>query len=613
MPRTSRSKTPAAPVPNAMVASAARVIAGRRKNIPSGTGSAWQNEAWEMLDVVGELEFYREWMSNAGSMCILELVELRADGEEVPVTVGPAADAMAALFGGQEGQSQMMASMFGHLAIPGETWLCGLLEPPDDPDGPDIWRVLAKDEVREQGKSWQIDRGDGEPEVYKAEDVFMTRIWRPHPRKWVEATSSVRSALPILRQLVGLSKRDAANIDSRLLGNGILAIPTETTFATPGGPVEGKPEDDGSDALQDPFLAALIEAGVTAIEQPGSPESLFPVLMRAPGQYLDKIKHIVLATPLDEKAMEQQERLIKRLANSLDVPAEVLLGLADVNHWTGWLLDENAIKMHVQPLGDTVAHGIQTRYLWPALQGGAATFDPALRRFRVKCSTARLRQRPNRAPEATQARQDLVITDAAWAREVGFQDSDLLDPTSDEYRRKMLQKTAQGVTTADVTVAALAELGVNLTPKASEVEADPAAVAPAAAPPAIEGPPAPDPVVAPQNDRGIPEQQAAAALAVAETLTDVAVTRAWNRAGKRGKVRLPVAADALDAAMAGVWDNVPRASALLGLDPDRLTAALDGYTRALLSTGAEYDRRVLATILVRDVLTVAPIALGRSA
>lgn len=588
MPRTTRGKSQ----PNALVASAARVNAGRRKNRPSTVG-AWQGEVWTMLDTVGELGFYHGWIVNALSQCTLSVTEDLGEenGGDVPAKDPTCLAAMAALFGGDAGQGEMLGTMGGHLALPGETWLCGLLEPPADPEI-DMWRVLSHDEVREQGNRWQIDRGDGEPETYAREQVYITRIWTPHPKKWVEANSSVRSALPILRQLVGLSKRDAANIDSRLIGNGILAVPSEITFASPATPSEG-----GDDPEQDPFLAALIEAGITAIEDPGSPEALFPLLVRAPAEHLAKIKHITLATPLDEKAMEQQERLIKRLANSLDVPAEILLGLADVNHWTGWLLDENAIKMHVEPLLKVITQGLTTRYLWPILQGDDETLDPALRRFRIVGSTANLRQRPNRSAEAQGARDSITITDEAWARETGFSTDDLLSPDDPEFRRRVLMRLATTSTDPGVIVGSMAALGITIdlptpaaVPGAEPVAAVPAVVAP------------PDPVADTRNDRALPGNdqtlQASALLAASEVVVQTAVTRAWNRAGKRGRERQPVPAADLDTAMAGVWDGVPRVAALLGIDETRLRSTLDGYARALLTTGAEHDPRTLATNLI---------------
>ena len=589
MPRP--SKKAQAPQPNALVASAARVVAGRRKNRPTAV-SAWQAEVWTMLDTVGELGFYHRWIVNALSQCTLAVVEDlgEANGGEVPAQDPTCLAAMEGLFGGDTGQGEMLGMMGGHIALPGETWLVGLLEPSTDPSI-DQWRVLSHEEVREQGNNWLIDRGDGMPETYKQDAVYVTRIWNPHPRKWVEADSSVRSALPILRQMVGLSKRDAANIDSRLTGNGILALPSEITFASP-----STPDEDGSDVDQDPFMAALVEAGLTAIEDPGSVEALFPILVKAPAEHLDKIKHFTFASPLDEKSMEQQDKLIKRLANSLDVPAEVLLGLADVNHWTGWLLDENAIKMHVEPLLKVITNGLTTRYLWPILQGNADTLDPALRRFKIVGSTAALRQRPNRSAEAQGAHAATTITDAAWARETGFQDEDLLTPESPEFRRRVLMRLAT-TGTPEVVVGAMAALGITLdlpTPAPVEAPVVPGEVTPAAPP---------DPAADSRGERSLPAQpdqalQAAALLASAEVVVQTAVTRAWNRAGKRGKVRGPVAADTLDQAMTGVWDGVPRVAALLGLDADRLTHTLDGYARALLTTGAEHDPRALATALV---------------
>lgn len=622
MPRQTKA---AKPQPNAIVASAAKVIAGRRKNIPTGTSTAWQNEAWEMLDTVGELEFYREWMAHAGSMCTLKAVEDYLDEDGAPA-VRDAQDpevlaAMAALFGGENGQPEMLGTMFGHLAVPGETWLCGLLNPPETADAPDTWRVLERGEVQQQGNRWQIDRGDGEPEKYADGEVYLVRIWEPHPRKWVHANSSVRSALPILRELVGLSKRTAANIDSRLAGAGLLVVPQEVTFSSPVSS-DGTGEDD---AQIDPFMAALIEAMITPIEDRGDASALVPLVIKAPAEHLDKIKHISLSTPLDEKAQSLREELLKRLANSLDIPAEVLTGMADVNHWTGWLLDENAIKMHVQPILGTITRGLTTRYLWPILQGeDNPTLDPALRRFRIVGETSKLRQRPNRAAEATQAHKDMVITNTAWAREVGFEEVDLLDPESEEFKIRLLQRIAGGVTTADLTAAAVNALGVPITPVASDVATEEAletGSGSAPEPPVLEAP-QPEPTDVDRDaatGRELPTQdseppaigasaggpsreQLAALLAVSENLTLRAVEKGWNRAGRRGRIRKPVPQDQLDAALSDAWSTVDRNAALLGVDSHRLRDALDTYARALLATGAEHDANVLVRLIEERVL-----------
>lgn len=593
MPRPTKARTG----PNAIIASAATVIAGRRKNRPRTGGSSWQDEVWTMLDTVGELEFYHEWKSNAMSRVTLYPVEIDpVTGEEAPCTDPVVLDAMAALFGGEAKQPEMMAAMGGHIALPGETWLCGLVEPSSDPTI-DQWRVLSHAEVREQGTRWQIDRGDGEPEVYDADEVYLTRIWRPHPKKWVEAHSSAKAALPILRELVGLSKHVAASIDSRLAGAGILAVPSEITFTSPIDP------DDDADPTVDPFMSALIDAMVAAIEDRGDASALAPIVVKAPAEHLDKIKHITFWTDLSKEARELRTEAVTRLAASLSAPAEVLTGMADVNHWTGWLLDENAIKMHVEPDAAVIANGLCTRYLWPVLQGNADRLDPALRRFQLRADTSALRQRPNRSAEAQEGHAALILTDKAWARERGFEDTDLLshEDNFEEFKRRLLLRAAQAGTTPDVAVAALAALGVEIDPAPATATGTPA---PGAAPLPVE----PAPTEAPENARNLPQQQAAALLAVSEVLVARAVERGRNRTGHRGKNRRPVPTERLDAALVDAWDNVPRAAALTGVDADRLAVALDTYARRLLTEGADTDPGALALHLHAAVLT--PLSLG---
>lgn len=606
MPRTPRkAAAPAAPPANTIISSAARIVAGRKRGRPKSQTTGWQDEVWQMLDTVGELEFYREFFENAGSRITLNVEEEVIDPDSGEVVLKPTANvtakaALAVLFGGEAGQATMMGQMFSHMVLPGETWLFGLPQPPDDP-AIDQWRILSHAEIAEEGAGesalWVIDRGDGEPEKYRQDEAYCIRIWNPHPKKWVEANSSVRSALPILRELVGLSKTVAASTDSRLAGAGILAVPSEMSMGSPV-PQEG----DGADPADDPFFAALFQTITTAISDRGSADAVVPIVIKGPAEHLDKIRHITLGTPFDAATGDHTDRAIKRLANSLNIPAQVLMGLADVNHWTGWLLDDTTIKMHIEPVLNVILHGLTTRYLWPVLQGTAESFDPLLRKYRITGDTSALRQRPNRAAEAKDGHDSLVITDSAWAREVGLEADDLLDPKSPEYRRRILMRLAQS-TVPEVVAAAMDALGVPI-----DLPTAPAAPAPGmtaeqvpapapAEPAAIEAPRTPPP--GPNPGEAL---QAAAALAAAEPLVLRAVERAWNKAGRRGRTRTPVAPDMLDGAMSGAWDHAGRAANLLGLDVDAYTGTLDRYARGLLATGADHDPKILARLIVSDVL-----------
>ncbi|UQS95155.1 portal protein [Pseudanabaena phage Pam4] len=596
MPRPTKAKT----APNSLVASAARITGRTPRGVPrdAANGSAgWQVELWNLLDEVGELDFYRMWVANALSRVTLHIERDTPDGTE-RVKNGLAVEAIQGLFRGEAGQPEMMAAFGSLLSIPGEAWLVGLLNPPAGPDAPDQWRVLSRDEVKKQGSRWIIDRGDGVMEGYESGDngaepeAYVLRVWQPHPRKWVDATSSARAAIPILRELVGLTKHVAASVDSRLAGAGLLLVPSEMTFASP------TPGEDPTDPDADPFLADLIDTMATAIRDRDSAEAKVPLVVKAPGALLQHVKHITFATPFDERTRELREEALRRLANSLNVPAEVLTGMAAVNHWTGWLLDENAIKMHIEPLVAVVTSALTTRWLWPILQGQADSLTAEQASYRVVGDTSALRQRPNRTAEAMALHTGLTITDAALARETGFDGDDLLDPASDEYRRRVLQRLVQVSNDPAVIAAAVTTLGGRLDLPEST---DPG--------PGPTGTPAALPAAETRN----PPEQTAALLVGAEMLVLRAVERAWNRASKRSKgPRGAIAPDALDACLAGAWEHAPRVAAMTGLPCEDLTAALDSYTRTLLTSGTEHHAVTLMAYLSERLGTTNPLAVTRA-
>ncbi len=51
---------------------------------------------------------------------------------------------------------------------------------------------------------------------------------------------------------------------------------------------------------------------------------------------------------------QRETAAVRALAAGMDLPAEVLLGLSDVNHWTAWQVDESAYRQHVDPIVQTL-------------------------------------------------------------------------------------------------------------------------------------------------------------------------------------------------------------------------------------------------------------------
>lgn len=609
-----------------MISSAARVTT-RRTKMPKGNAGVsqpWQDEGWHFLDTVGELAFANQWIANALSRVKLVAMEVMPDGSMKPTTNVEAIAALDALFYGETGQAQMLHTMGIHLTTPGETYLVGVPGADDGTADDDVWRVLSNKELRQQGSQWIIDRGDGVEEKYedgthpeRPAEALVLRIWRPHPAKYVEATSPVRAALPILRELEGLTKHTAAIIDSRLAGAGLLVIPKEASLETP-----NDADQDPGDPTQDPFMAEFIEMILAPLRDRGNASAAVPGVLRVPADLVDKVQHITFWSEFSEHTQSLREEQIHRLALSMDMPPEELTGKGDMNHWGGWLASEDGIKLHVEPVTKLITDGITQKYYWPALMPAmrpeldpTGMVPPEVRRFVIVGDTSELRQRPERSAEAIDLHKALVLTDAALARETGFDKGDLLDPLSEEFKRRVLMMLAGGVTTGDQTQAAIKALGVNIEPAASEVEPEPGAAPAAALPgpaptatPAIEAlrnPPSMAASVQAVLDTGGQQVSLQAALfAATEPMVSRALERAHARLFGRGKGRpRPITDPAkLAEALRDAWTLVPSTANALGVDSALLLEACDRYTRELLARGMEHQPDLLAAVVKRGVL-----------
>ena len=595
MPRPSRTKTAESPAPTAIVASAANVTnaAKEGRRVPKTTD--WQREAWYFYDTIGELRFGANWLGNALSRTKLRIMEA-----EVPVNEGPAVDALNVLFGGPTGQSQMLSSFAVHLTVAGEAYLVGKVKPGEDEDSEDDeWAVMSTEEIK-QGRGgkdgqtrWNIDRGDGKQETLEGKDGLVIRLWRSHPRKYVEADSPTRAVIPILREIEQLTKHVAATIDSRLAGAGILLLPSEMSFASPTSDPEAETGDHVAD---DPFMADLTEAMTTPIQDRGSASAVVPLVIKAPGAVLNNATHLKFSTPFDEATQELRTEAIRRLALGMDLPPEIMLGTAGINHWGAWQVDEAAIKMHVEPLLELIVDALTRWYLIPALEG----MEESTEGISIGFDTSDLRLRPNRATQAIELYDRLELSGETLRRETGFEEADAPDP--EEIKSILLRKMAIGVSTSDLTVASLHELGLPLVPIASQVEA------PAGAQGLTPRGPQPEPTEPPVEPADVQREPPVAAtgidlgvFAAAEMLLLRALERANNKVNRRGNRHRPFTETECETGLKDAWVHVPRMAAYTGLDPARLECALDRCAREALCEG-NYN----AGLLVAELRDLAP-------
>lgn len=411
--------TPAAPV---LTAAAVPVPAPDAKLVSHA--KPWQDEAWGYYDTLGEYNYAVTWKSAMLSRVRLIVAEI-LPGQDEPVRSedDTAMDVLGRLSGGPTGQSQMMANMGVQLDIPGECFLVG-----ETLSGVERWAVRSTDEVRVRHEAFQVvaeasptDRVEWRP---VGANAMIIRVYRPHKRWSSVADSPARAARGTMRELELVNRHILAQYLSRISSSGMVVFPDEVTFPT---------REEFADA-PDPFVAEWIEQAATAIREPGTASSVVPMPIKVPGEYVDKVRFVDFTTAHDSDVIAKRDSAIKRLATQVNIPAEVLLGMGDVNHWGAWQIEEGAIKTAIAPDAELICDALTTSYLQPRLRASGVD-NPE--RFVIWYDLSELTLKPDRSKDAIQLYDRLEIDGDALRRETGFTDDD--KPEGDELGEQALK------------------------------------------------------------------------------------------------------------------------------------------------------------------------------
>lgn len=492
---------------------AAQLLLGSEMQRPL-QGESWQAEAWGFYDSLGEFNYGCEWFAEALSRVRLVAAKITPGGDEPEVlTEGPAAELVTSLLGGTDGHAQLLRSLGIQLSVPGDAYFIGreateaevqggvLLDAEPDQFGR-VWTVQPVETVRASRRAahnifgimrrgWEIQVDDARW-VPLPKESLVCRVWDRHERYPWRAMSPAKAALPIMREIDMYNRYIVATLVSRVALNGMLFIPDEVTF-----PVNPNYENSA-----DPFVAELLDIMRAAIKNPGSPASAAPLPLRVPAEMIEKFRHFTFATPLDQKIFEHREQALHRLATTLNLPAEIMTGMGETNHWSSWQLEESAIKIHISPKAEIITRCLTMGYLHPMLQSvDESTRTKTGERIIMWYDTSELTQRPDRSASALELRRMMVITDEAARREAGFDEADA--PNDDELERMVLMTLAVNPQTAAPALKELTGLELEMPPPPPETGAPESAGGPVSAidddapvsgPPNTrdEPPPAPD-------------------------------------------------------------------------------------------------------------------------
>lgn len=441
-----------------MVAAAQELPLTRDRVTP--TMESWQEESWDFYDELGEFRYAIDWRAEMVSRVRLKAARKVQDSDEPEIVEdGPAYELIQQLIDGSAGgESQLMRSFAVSLGVAGECWLTG-----ETNGDTAVYRVRSADEIRQTRDTrvgrWQViddEKSSNSNEVWRplASQSLVGRVWDPSPRKFYKPDSPARAARQTLRELELVNRHIQAGYLSRLASAGLLKVPAELDF-----PVRPEFANDPN-----PLMRELVEVARTAIRTPGTAAATIPIPLVGAAEYLKELQFLDVTVKADEKILEKRDSAIRRLATQLDLPAEVLLGMGDVNHWSAWQIEESGVKVHILPMVEKICEALVKIYLAPRLK--ASGLDPA--EWTVWYDASEITIRPDRSAAAELAYANFTLSEASYLREVGFDESD--QPTDEELERIILKQYAKDP--ASVPTALKALTGAEIEPVSSKPQSE---------------------------------------------------------------------------------------------------------------------------------------------
>lgn len=519
------------------ITAAAQLLNGPKIDRPhkpknNAKGLPWQTASWEYVDEIGEYSLAVEMLATAVSKVqlvaardvsgvdepiIIDGNEYEIDGKTVQASKldKDAADLISGFAGGTTGQQQVMYRSSFQEIVAAESYLVGR----QDAEGNSRWDAFSNEEISYAQGAWKVN--DGVENFTLAPEDILIRVWRPSPRRRCDPRSSSRPLLPVLAEIKGLTQSIGARIDSRLAGAGVLFVPESMSLMS----ASSAELEEG----EDPFVAELIDSMLTPIRDRDSAAAVVPIVVRVPDDSIGKVQHIRFEVTAKAEEAAQRQDAILRMARSMDLPPEQILGMGSMNHWGAWQVDEATLKGPVATLASIFVHALTMHYVRPGLI--ALGHDPVLvDEYLAWYDLTALVQRPDRSGQALEVFDRGAIGFEALLRESGFDDADM--PTEEDTCRQLLLQLVK----ADPSNASgyLRDLGpcAGIT-LPDLVDLVPAAPVPVGQPPAV----ATDP-----NARNLPQIAASIehVCPVGPTSADclyatceLAVLRALELAGKR--------------------------------------------------------------------------------
>lgn len=391
----------------------------------------WQVEGWRLYDIIGELHKLAGRVGDSVAQARLYVTEVDDTGEETGEVKDERIRRLAAVPLGTGSQRDDCLRLAGiDLAVGGECWIVGegAATNPEAAEG--SWFVVTGAAFGKRGSDVTVkrpkQRGGSELVLRDGTDILI-RCWRPHPNDTDQADSFTRSAIVPLREIELLTKREFAELDSRLTGAGVMFLPEGVDFPR-------APEDPPGMAG---FMAYLQRAAASSMQDQSLASAMVPIMATVPDhmiEHLDKFKPINFWSELSAEITPMKDKAISRVASMAEIPAEVLTGIGDANHWTAWLISDEGIRWIKGYLG-LIADALTRGFLRRALES-MGVVNPE--RYAFAFDTSTLAAKPNRLDEAAQLHDRGLISDEELVKAAAFSVEQM--PSTEQRARQIIYK-----------------------------------------------------------------------------------------------------------------------------------------------------------------------------
>ncbi len=102
-------------------------------------------------------------------------------------------------------------------------------------------------------------------------------------------------------------------------------------------------------------LATMIAA---PLADEHSASVVVPNIIGFPAQWIADWRTLDLTGPVDERLHEKIPELVRQVAVILDIPPDLVTGMADMNHWSAWAVQEDNWLGHVEPIAKLIGSGL---------------------------------------------------------------------------------------------------------------------------------------------------------------------------------------------------------------------------------------------------------------